>query len=70
VSRIVTFIIKNIKVIILFSCLVGWLVSSHVKNYKKLRHNPWHSASRARIREPGPARLEGSNVKFVRLGMI
>jgi len=31
VSRIVTFIIKNIDLIILFACLVGFLESSHVE---------------------------------------
>jgi len=34
VSRILAFIIKNIDMIILLECLVGWLDSSHVE--KKL----------------------------------
>jgi hypothetical protein len=38
-SRIVTFIIKHINMIILFACLVGWLDSSPIEIKKKLRHN-------------------------------
>jgi len=34
VSRIVDFIIKNIDMIILFACLVGWLHSSPIEILK------------------------------------
>jgi len=39
-SRIVVFTIKNIDIIILFACLVGWLNYSPVEIKKKIRlHN-------------------------------
>jgi len=38
VSRFVAFIIKNINMIILFACSVGWHDSSPVEIKKKLRH--------------------------------
>jgi len=39
VSRCVAFTIKNIGIIILFACLVGWLDSSPIEILKKIRQN-------------------------------
>jgi hypothetical protein len=60
VWRIVAFIVKNINMIILFACLVGWLDSLPIKIIKKIKarslknclgmnyHMGWHKYQHAR----------------------